>query len=137
MGRRRDREIAMQILFEREFNEQELEQIVEYAFSKNKLDKEDKTFIEKITFGTLSNLGTIDDYIEEYCKDWSKKRIAKVDLVILRIAIFEMLFSQEVPINVAINEAIELAKKFSTEESPSFVNGILGAISRNKKVEER
>ncbi len=73
-------------------------------------------------------MAEIDDMISKNLKGWAKERISKIDLAILRLAIYEICFSQEIPPGVAVNEAVELAKEFSTEEAPAFINGVLGSI---------
>ena len=73
-------------------------------------------------------LPEVDGKIEELCVGWKKERIGKVELTILRLAVYEALFDDDVPTNVAINEAVELAKKYGGDDSPSFVNGILGKL---------
>ena len=75
-----------------------------------------------------THLAEIDDMISKNLKGWAKERISKIDLAILRLAIYEICFSQEIPPGVAVNEAVELAKEFSTEEAPAFINGVLGSI---------
>ncbi|MCI1959524.1 MAG: transcription antitermination factor NusB [Clostridia bacterium] len=95
------------------------------------LDDNDKAFIDRTVDGTLSNLDKIDEIINTYAKGWSVNRMSKVDLAILRMAVYELKFSDETPAGVAINEAVEVAKKFSSDNSPSFVNGILGKIAES------
>ena len=86
-------------------------------------------FAEELITGVAANRVEIDRRIEEQSKNWSIARISRVDLNILRIGCFELLYCSEIPRNVTINEAIEVAKKFGTEESPAFVNGILDEIA--------
>jgi len=76
----------------------------------------------------ISHMEEIDVYIEKYSKGWTLDRIGKAELTILRIAVFESLFDEEVPVGVAVNEAVELAKKYGDDNASSFVNGILGKI---------
>lgn len=95
------------------------------------LDDNDKAFINRTVDGTLSNLEKIDEIINTYSKGWSVSRMSKVDLAILRMAVFELKFSAETPAGVVINEAVEGAKKFSSDNSPAFVNGILGKIAES------
>lgn len=98
--------------------------------SQNLLDTNnaDLTLTNTITKGVQNNRKAIDDMIEEMAPEWPIDKIAKVDLVILRIAIYELAFSKEVPKEVAIDEAVELAKEFGNETSSKFVNGVLGSI---------
>lgn len=86
-------------------------------------------FAEEILRGVRENLAEIDRLISEKSKNWTIARMARVDLSILRMAIFELLFRSDIPRNVTINEAIEVAKKFGTEDSPSFINGILDEVA--------
>ena len=83
--------------------------------------------------GVLENLTEIDGFIEQYSSGWKVSRFARVTLAILRLAIYEAEYAQDVPENVAINEAIELAKEYDSEDAPAFINGILGSISRRAK----
>jgi N utilization substance protein B len=98
-------------------------------------EEESKTNYESLDFaadlvkGVTEKLGPIDELLTAKSKNWSLVRMARVDLCILRIAIFELLYRSDIPKNVTINEAIEVAKKFGTEDSPSFVNGILDEIA--------
>lgn len=82
--------------------------------------------------GVLDKQAEIDEIITTYSKNWKLNRIPKVNLSILRLAIYEMKYVEDVPDSVAINEAVELCKKYSTKEDSSFVNGILGAYSRSE-----
>ncbi|MEE1071875.1 MAG: transcription antitermination factor NusB, partial [Cellulosilyticum sp.] len=84
-------------------------------------------FMESLYFGVFEHLQEIDEVIEKYAANWSFSRIAKVDLSILRLAIYELKYT-DVPQKVAVNEAVEIAKTYSTEKSPKFINGILGSV---------
>jgi N utilization substance protein B len=86
-------------------------------------------FAAELVKGVTDNRAAIDELLTAKSKNWSLVRMARVDLCILRIAIFELLYRGDIPKNVTINEAIEVAKKFGTEDSPSFVNGILDEIA--------
>jgi transcription antitermination protein NusB len=141
MSRRLARESAIQFLFSTDFNRNEnLDEMLgeffeaEQESTDNKpqeaLNKNDIGFAEEIIRGTIENLEQIDQLIQANITGWTKERIAKVDLAILRLALFEILFRGDIPDSVAINEAIELAKKYSTDESGGFVNGVLGKIIR-------
>ena len=119
MSRRQAREIALQSLFQLDFNECEVDSAIENVLSHKKLHEADCDFVRILVSGTRENLESIDKMIAEKSKDWK----------IVRLAIFEMKFSSDklVP-NIAINEAVELAKKFGTDDSARFVNGILGSM---------
>ena len=94
------------------------------------MSDEDILFSDRLYEGVHAHLEKIDQTIEAYAKDWSIMRIAKVDLSILRIAVYELLFEPGIPEGASVNEAVELAKLFGGEKSPGFINGILGAIAK-------
>ena len=88
-------------------------------------------FIKSEIKGIIENKGAVDEAINKYAEGWEINRIAKVDLAILRLAVYEILYSDDVPNKVAVNEAVELAKSFSSDKSPSFINGVLGKVINN------
>jgi N utilization substance protein B len=92
-------------------------------------------FAHSLINGTLDHLLEIDDYITQYSIEWDLSRMASVDRNILRLGLFEMLYYQSTPLNVAINEALELARLFSDEEAPRFINGILGKIAKENNTD--
>lgn len=134
MNRRNARKNAFFLVFQMDFNKQDhFEEVKELFFDQQQqIDESEKEFILKEAEGTKEHLEEIDQIISQKAKKWSKERMSKVDLAILRLAIYEIYFSNEIPYSVAVNEAVELAKKFSTEESPAFINGILGSIVSEK-----
>ena len=145
MSRRLAREFAIQFLYSKDFNKNEnTDEMLEDFFEieeeqgkdglKDSVKEEDLKFAEEIIKGTLEKLQEIDQFIQNNTTGWTKERIAKVDLAILRLALYEILFRDDIPDSVSINEAIELAKKYSTDESGSFVNGVLGKIIREADI---
>lgn len=129
MSRHKLREQAFIFLFESTFGFQSLNEIISNAemVRNEKID----SFTRELFEGVIKNQEILDEYIEKNLKDWSKNRLSKVTLSILRLAIFEMLFVKEVPISVSINEAVELAKKYSTKQEASYINGVLGSVSKS------
>lgn len=97
---------------------------------KGTLSDEDILFSDRLYEGVRAHREEIDAEIESHAKDWSINRIAKVDLSILRIAVYEILFEKTIPIGATVNEAVELAKEFGGEKSAGFINGILGSIAK-------
>ena len=91
----------------------------------------DKEYIKRKYAAVLEKTEEIDELINANAKGWKTTRMNKVDLSILRLAVYEMKWDDEVPVGVAINEAVELAKMFSSDEAPSFINGVLGKIARS------
>lgn len=141
MSRKVAREFAFKIIFAENFQNEEInpeEVIPSLANETEKLDditKEDMEYIKDITNGVYSNIALLDEKIEKQLKGWTMDRICKTDLAILRLAIYEILYREDIPNKVSVNEAVELAKMFSEDSSPSFVNGVLAGIL-NKKTEE-
>ena len=130
MNRRKSREIAMELLFEMSINKESYEEILGNFKENTDTDLNDIDFdyLERVVTGVQENTKDIDKKIVENLKNWKFNRLSKVDLAILRIAIFEIMFSEDVPDKVAVNEGIELARKYSSDNSPTFVNGVLGNI---------
>jgi len=130
MGRRAAREIAMKLLYQFEIQKDDREEQIQVLLQENDLAENDKVYLLDVVEGVSDNLVHIDTAIEKYSKGWKINRISKVDLSILRLSIYEISFRDDIPLNVSINEAVELAKKYSNEEAGSFVNGILGKIPK-------
>ena len=97
---------------------------------KIKISEKDGTYIKDKCKSVLDMKDELDSLISEYSKDWSLKRLGKVELAILRLALYELLYDEDIPENVAINEAVELAKKYGGEMTPGFVNGILSTAKQ-------
>lgn len=92
-----------------------------------------RAFAERLVCGVAENLEGIDKELNSYSTNWALDRMARVDLAVLRLAAFELIYCLDVPLNVVINEAIELCKRFGTEESPSFINGILDHLAKQHR----
>jgi len=130
MTRRQAREQAFALIFEKSFNSDvSMEDIIDLAI-KERLAVID-SFSSSIALKAWDNISEIDDLIENNAIGWKKSRISKVTLAILRLAICELLFYDEIPVSVSINEAVELCKIYADEADASFVNGILGSVSRS------
>lgn len=144
--RRQGREFALKIIYSLQDQEEPVEAILadfwrNFRFqndilgepievSEGSLPFEVRRFAEELILGVAENLERIDQVIEEHSTNWALDRMARVDLSLLRMATYELLFRPEIPTSVIINEAIEIGKRFGTKETPAFVNGILDKISR-------
>lgn len=130
MSRRKAREVALQVLFQLDFNTSNKEEAIEAAISETgQLSGNAQKYAISLVEGTQSKQAAIDEIITGVSSDWKLDRMAGVDRNVVRIAIYEMQLAEEkIPPNVVINEAVELAKKFGSEESGRFVNGILGTL---------
>lgn len=129
--RRKAREKALQCLFEFDLGKTDLSKILERV-GRSRLKKEAKIFLKTLLKGTVENLSLIDSKISKLASNWRLERIANVDRNILRLSLYEILFLDDIPPAVSINEAVEIAKKYGTEESSKFVNGILGGLLRSR-----
>ncbi len=129
MNRTQSREQAFILLFEYSFNLNPPEEIIDSA--QNIREEKISNFTLELFNGTINNLENVDNYIEKNLRGWDKNRISRVTLSILRLALFEILYSKENPISVCINEAVELAKKYALQEDASYVNGVLGAVIKS------
>lgn len=133
--RRENRMSTVQFLYQWESNKPEVlaDDICQF-FENQEEDRAYYAFAEELCLGTIENVEAIDAHIAEHANNWTFDRIAKVDLAILRLAIYELLFRTDIPPIVSINEAIDLSKVFSTPDSKRFINGILdkmkGKITR-------
>ncbi len=132
MGRRRKaRELALQLLYQLDVQgEDDPEPHFDDFWLRHPVDPEAREFAESLVRGTKVHEAKIDELIARYAENWEMDRMAVVDRNILRQAVFELLWETAVPPKVAINEALEVAKKFSTHESSRFINGILDRIHK-------
>lgn len=130
MGRRASRDTAMKLLYQLEIQKEDKEEQIEITLAQNDLSKNDRKYVLDVVKGVFDNLSYIDKVIDKYSKGWKINRISKVDLSILRLSVYEIGFMNDIPLSVSVNEAVELAKKYSSEDAGSFVNGILGKVSR-------
>jgi N utilization substance protein B len=129
--------VALQTLYEQDFrlecNDQSL--VLDDVLSRNvrrySETIDDKDFIDKLVHGVVANQEKIDNIIRPVAPEWPIEQIARVDRVILRIGVYELLFDDKIPPKVVINEAVELAKAFGGENSSKFINGVLGTVLRN------
>lgn len=128
MTRKQAREEAFILIFEKEFNDNSIEDILETAAEARDLVPDD--YINRVFKGVYDSLGELDSLISESSVGWSITRISKTALCIMRLAIFEMKYIEEIPLSVSINEAVELCKKYATENDASFVNGILSTVAK-------
>ncbi|MFC2045433.1 transcription antitermination factor NusB [Chloroflexota bacterium] len=127
--RRRARALALQALYEVDSTGHSLEVVLAYILAHETLLEEDTTFVQELVSGVIDNREKIDQSIQNFATAWPMAQISLVDRNVLRIAVFELLIAEKVPVKVAINEAVELAKKFGSDNSSRFVNGVLGSVS--------
>jgi N utilization substance protein B len=144
VSRKNAREIALHLIFEYGFGTFEAENVREECLSDEimslisgeialyagKLSEAQTNYIVSVVTGVAEHLEELDKTIQDHAKGWSFKRLSRITVALLRLAIFEMRYVEDVPTGAAINEAVELAKVYDSTEAASFINGILGSVSR-------
>ena len=131
-GRRQAREWAVQLLFQTEFNPENLDQaLVDFWNDEEKKPAErDQTYVNEVVRGVIEKRREVDRTISKYTENWDVDRLGVLDRTILRVAVYEMLFRSDIPPVVSINEAVEIAKAYISKESGRFVNGVLDRIQK-------
>lgn len=135
-SRRKSRELALQILFQIDFTKQPARETLPLFVQEFRVQKELDEFTKQLVDGVEQHRNEIDTLIQNSSEHWALDRMSRVDRVILRTAIFEILWRPDIPVKVSINEAVELAKKFGTEKSSGFVNGVLDRIAHLKRTSD-
>lgn len=131
--RREARELALRMLFQLDIGKQPVTEVVEAALAQSQLEGANRQYAEELVRGSLTHLSEIDSRITALTPDWTPDRQAAVDRNLLRLAAYELLYRPDAPVAAVVNEAVELAKKYSTAESGRFVNGVLGALARHPR----
>lgn len=131
--RREARELALRVLFELDLGKQPEDEVIRAGLAQSHLDENLQAMTEELVRGTLAHRDQIDSRVASLATEWALDRQAAVDRNILRLASYELLFRPESPVAAVVNEAVELAKKYSTAESGRFVNGVLGTLAREPR----
>ena len=126
--RRRAREIALQVLYQLDLDPGDPKKVLALHWENFQPSEQAREFCARLVEGVLQNSRDIDRLIEEHSENWTLKRMAVVDRNILRLAVFELRYCPDIPFKVTLNEAVELAKKFGTDDSGAFTNGILDKV---------
>jgi N utilization substance protein B len=127
-NRRRSRELAMQVLFQIEMNGDDSEEAVELFCKHFEVSKNAKPFFLRLVNGVKVCQDELDRLIERFSDNWKISRMSGVDRNLMRVAVYELLYCEDIPPKVSINEAIDIGRRFGTEQSPAFINGILDSI---------
>ena len=125
------REIVFNLIFELKFGEREMTDIINDA--KEARDERVGEYVENTATGVYENLPKIDEVISQFSEKRSLKRLPSVSLAVMRLAVYEIMFCDDVPDSVAISEAVRIAKKYGDDHDYSYINGVLGAVSRSKE----
>lgn len=127
--RRRARRVVLETLYEYDIAEHDAQEVMERRIEDNPMEQTGLEFTTLLVQGVVEHLAHIDMLIARYAPEWPLDQMAVIDRNILRIAIFEFLVSEQTPVKVAINEAVELAKTYGSDSAPRFVNGVLGTLA--------
>ena len=131
MTRKEAREQAFILVFEKYFSGESVEDVLDLARETRDFTEDDDGYVVKAFTGVYENLDVIDECISSnLTPGWTISRISKVSLAVLRLAVYEMKFMEEIPVAVSIDEAVELCKKYSVADDSSFVNGVLGTVAK-------
>ncbi len=134
MSRKKARDNAFKCIYELEFGrDEDLNKILNNCYEENDNKPDEMEYIEMVLKGVKENLAEIDSIILSKLKNWSIERIAKIDLAILRLAIYEINYVEDIPEKVSANEAVELAKTYGNNDSKSFVNGVIAKVIESKE----
>lgn len=150
MSRKKAREIALHLIFEMGFRELQADELLssrldesilqsisgEIAVYAGKLSDSQTAYIVAVVKGVAAHLQELDDLIARYAHGWNISRLSKMTIAVLRLALYEMRYVEDVPVGAAINEAVELAKTYESDEAGAFINGILGSINRAQEAGE-
>lgn len=135
MARRKSRIIAFQALYSWDVNNISLEELLEFAWideqTQKKLGDENLTFCRMLISGTIENIEKIDETIKAHLNNWDFSRLNKVDLAVLRISVYPLLFQQEMPSTIIIDEAVDISKEYGSDDSFKFINAILDSIKKS------
>ena len=128
--RRRSREIILKLLYQKELNEQNPEDMLEQFWYEREENEEVKIFVTSIFCGVNESKDELDTWIMKYSKNWDLNRLSIIDKCILRLSVYELLHRKDIPPKVSINEAIDISKKYSNADAGKFINGILDKVSK-------
>ena len=133
MGRRASRDITMKLLYQLEVQKEDRQEQIDLVLEQENLSSNDKEYVKDVLEGVNNNLDEIDERIKAGLKGWTLDRISKIELSILRLALYEIKYRDDIPAKVSFNEAIELTKKYVGQDKTAFVNGLLGKYINESK----
>ena len=136
INRRNGRDLAFRLIFQADVGQRPLDEVFKAARPQTDVAEEVWEFATELASGTWQERGFLDPIIRRLASGWTLERMASADRNLLRLALFEMVRRDDIPPNVSINEAVELAKKYSTVDSAKFINGILGSYARERGEEK-
>ena len=138
-SRRKSRILAFQAMYSWDFNNENSENLDNFDWldnDKEKIRQETKIFASLLLNGTIENISNIDDTIKKHINNWKFERISKVDLAILRISVYSLIYQKDIAGNITIDEAVDISRKYSSSDSYRFINGVLDSIYRDLKNEK-
>lgn len=136
MTRRQAREEVFKLLYQIDIHKDTEDELLNLFLEVNDIESRQKDYIREVIMGVRQYKEELDRLIEQNAVDWKINRISKVNMAILRLAAYEMIHKTDIPISVSINEAVELTKSYDSEESASFVNGVLGSLKKKQQLDD-
>ena len=142
MSRRKAREIVLCLVFEKDYRKDQsceklynelFEDSLKDIFEKEFLSETNRNYIKNTFLGVFEHIEQIDDIVSGSTIGWEYNRISKISMALLRVAVYEILHAEDIPVSVAINEAVELSKRYDDPDAYTFINGVLGAVIKNNK----
>ena len=130
MKRSEAREYVFMMIFQYKFQPSEIDEIMQDFKEQYSCDNQEE-YIDKATYGTVEKIDELDNIINEFSKEWNTSRMSNVRLAVLRLAVYEMMYMQEIPRPIIINEAVRIAKLYDGDEAAPFINGILDSINKS------
>ena len=128
-ARRKSRAVILQALYEIDSSGHSADEVINHLLADKELSGENSAFVRRQVTGVVQNRKQLDEHIKRFAPSWPITQLPAIDRNILRLAIFELLIDNKVPVNITINEAVELAKKFGSDNSARFINGVLSSVS--------
>ena len=128
-ARRKARGVILQALYEVDSSVHNAEAVIVHLLEVNKLSEDNAAFVRQTVSGVIGNRQQLDEHIKRFAPSWPITQLSAIDRNVLRLAIFELLIDNKEPVSITINEAVELAKKFGSDNSARFVNGVLSSVS--------
>lgn len=125
--------MALRVLFQYDLGGVPVRNALARELEEEALSPREEEFLRNLVSGTVEKLAQIDSIISSFARGWDVMRMGAVDRNLLRMAVYEMLHIEDIPVSVSINEAVELAKKYGDEDSPAFINGILASVARSNE----
>lgn len=133
MTRKQARDTAFKLIYQMQIQKENSDFILNLYYEQTECPPDAKNYIDNVVGGVFKNQSEIDSYIDELLEGWSLKRISKISYAAIRLSVYEIIFRDDIPNSVSINEAVQLAKKYESTQAANFVNGVLASLLKRRK----